>query len=204
MFLLLAESSCSPEEFGALIGVSGMTFRRWATKPRKGTIPKLYVPAIRDACYQLISQGRIRSDSLAVQAILAEAQSNQYSAALFNLGLAAGFSVNNSSQDEVLLGLSKIGSQERKKTEVDENQKKVFSFKRLGEEWTTRINTLWAVIQSKKLTSMDKLVAYGALFYLLTPIDFIPDSIPFFGLLDDFGVLGIAVTYYTKRYSGTL
>ena len=88
--------------------------------------------------------------------------------------------------------------------EVKENKEKVFSFKKLGEEWTSRIGLLWKVVQSKKLTSLDKMIAYGALFYLLTPIDFIPDHIPFFGLLDDFGVLGIAATYYKTKFSENL
>jgi uncharacterized membrane protein YkvA (DUF1232 family) len=55
------------------------------------------------------------------------------------------------------------------------------------------------VVKSSKLSHVDKLVAYGALFYLLTPMDLIPDHIPVLGLVDDFGVLGFALTYYTKR-----
>ncbi|EQD76717.1 protein containing DUF1232, partial [mine drainage metagenome] len=36
---------------------------------------------------------------------------------------------------------------------------------------------------------------------LLTPIDFIPDHIPFFGMLDDFWVLGVAAAYYANKFS---
>jgi uncharacterized membrane protein YkvA (DUF1232 family) len=70
----------------------------------------------------------------------------------------------------------------------------------MGREWKKRITTLWKVVRSNKLTHFDKLVAYGALFYLLTPIDFIPDHIPVFGLMDDYLVLGIAVAYYAKNF----
>lgn len=55
------------------------------------------------------------------------------------------------------------------------------------------------VIRSKDLTLADKLVAYGALFYLITPMDFIPDAIPVVGYLDDFAVLGLALAYYAHR-----
>ena len=56
------------------------------------------------------------------------------------------------------------------------------------------------VVKSKELTTLDKLVAYGALFYLLTPFDLIPDNIPIFGLIDDYAILGIAIAYYMKRF----
>jgi uncharacterized membrane protein YkvA (DUF1232 family) len=43
-------------------------------------------------------------------------------------------------------------------------------------------------------------VAYGALFYLILPFDLIPDSIPVFGYVDDFGILGFAVAYYARKF----
>ncbi len=57
-------------------------------------------------------------------------------------------------------------------------------------------------IRSKKLSLADKLVAYGGLFYLILPFDLIPDSIPVFGYVDDFGILGFASAYYFKRFPG--
>ena len=204
LMAVIEEAGCSPEEFGDVVGIAGMTLRRWFKKPLTTEIPKLYLPALREACYQLIASGRLSSTSPAVRVFIDGAQSAQYKAVLSDLGITEGFSVlasreTSSSQEGVLLGLSKIGAQEKKQIEVDENEKEVFSFKRLGEEWASRITRLWDVIQNKELTTIDKLVAYGALFYLLTPIDFIPDNIPLFGLLDDFGVLGIAVAYYNRR-----
>lgn len=202
---VLTETGLSPEEFGEVVGVSGMTLRRWLKKPKQAAIPRVYVPAIREACYQLISQGRLQAASPSVRTILSEAPSSEYRAALQNLGLRQGSEIDKTaSQNQILVVLSQIGSQTKKQADVEENRKKVFSFKKLGDEWSKRITTLWEIIRSKKLSPLDKLVAYGALFYLLTPIDFIPDNIPFFGLLDDFGVLGIAVTYYTTRFGEVL
>ena len=199
MLILVEDSSCSPEEFGKLVGISGMTLRRWSQKPKAARVPKLYIPAIREACYQLIAQGRMKATGPIVQELLAKSQTHQYEAAIRNLGLLDSFSLGAASQDHILTGLSQIGSQTQKQTDVSENKEKVFSYKGLGIDWCSRITTLWNAIKSTKLTSVDKLVAYGALFYLLTPIDFIPDQIPFFGLLDDFGVLGVATNYYLKR-----
>ena len=55
------------------------------------------------------------------------------------------------------------------------------------------------MIGSEKISILDKFVAYGALFYLVMVFDLIPDTVPVFGLLDDFAILGIATAYYVKR-----
>jgi uncharacterized membrane protein YkvA (DUF1232 family) len=196
---LLTDAQLSPEELAETIGISGMTVRRWLKKPN-GVVPRVYVPAIREACYTLITQGRLSAESAAVGTLLALSPSREYSAALRNLGLQEDFDPHHKmSQDEILIGLSRIGIQNQKQDDVNHNRKKVFSFKKLGDEWSYRISTLWQLVDSKKLNHVEKSVAYGALFYLLTPIDFIPDHIPFFGMLDDFGVLGIALAYYKNH-----
>ena len=163
-------------------------------------LPRVYVPAVRDACYTLIAQGRLDADSPVAAALLAQSTSSEYDAALQNLGLDKGFDLQHaSSQDDVLVGLSRIGAQQQKQSNVEHNRSKIFSFKKLGTEWSNRIGTLWRIVGSNKIGRVEKAVAYGALFYLVTPIDFIPDHIPFFGMLDDFGVLGIALAYYKSR-----
>lgn len=184
-----------------MIGVSGMTLRRWLKKPSPGPVAPVYVSAIRDACYRLIAENRLDPGLPVVQEILSELPSSEYEAALQNLGLPHGVKIDPTvSHDQILTCLLQIGSHTEKQTRVNEDSKKVFSFKNMGEDWSERITILWKVVRSKNLASPDKVVAYGALFYLLTPIDFIPDHIPVFGLLDDFGVLGIAAAYYTKKF----
>ena len=197
LFDLMLEAHLSPEEMGKYIGISGMTVRRWCDKPKKSDLPPIYQPALRDVCYRLIADGVIDADSRAAQNILKLNNSLQYDAAMKHLGLAVPLTSENS-DDQWLSGLSQIGSQAELRAQVDSNEARVSSFKSLGLEWASRISYLMTIIRSKKFNSIDKLVAYGALFYLLTPIDFIPDHIPFVGLLDDFGVLGMAVAYYTK------
>ncbi len=197
--LLLKESECSPEELGNLIGISGMTLRRWLKRPKNESVPAFYAPAIREACYQLIAQDRLRADSPVLASLLRDAHSHQLNAALKHLGLSRSFVYKASDRDSTLLGLTQIGAQEDKQQQVTRSKKRIFSYRAMGAEWSRFISTLWTVIQSPKLVAVDKLVAYGALFYLVTPIDFIPDHVPFFGLLDDYAVLGIAAGHYLRK-----
>ena len=52
----------------------------------------------------------------------------------------------------------------------------------------------------KEFTLTEKFTAYGALFYLITPFDFIPDYTPIFGLVDDYAILGFATVFYLKKF----
>lgn len=92
-----------------------------------------------------------------------------------------------------------IGSQESRRERVNKQKKKILSFKKLGKDWSERISVLTGVVASKKMAALDKFMAYGALFYLVMVFDLIPDTVPVFGLLDDFAILGIAASYYLKR-----
>jgi len=200
---LLDEARISPEEFGKAIGVSGMTVRRWLKKPER-VVARVYVPAICEACYVLIAEGRLRVESLAAAALLAHAPTSLYKAALRALSLHEGLNPKPMmSQDEMLVNLSYIGAQAQKQIEVDLSRSEIFSFAKLGGEWSRRIRALWQIVGSKDIDGVEKTVAYGALSYLLSPIDLIPDHIPFFGMLDDFGVLSFALAYYKNRKQPT-
>ena len=98
-----------------------------------------------------------------------------------------------------MIGITQIGSLESRRISVDRNQGKLPTFKKMGREWSERINILTDVILSKKMLMIDKFPAYGALFYLFMVFDLIPDTVPVFGLMDDFSILGIAAAYYIKR-----
>ena len=106
----------------------------------------------------------------------------------------------DSQQDKMTIALSQIGVNEKRRAEVDQAKEKLQGFKKLGQDWNERISALWTIVRSTKLTPIDKLVAYGALFYLIFPFDLIPDHLPVVGLIDDFGVLGFAMAYYLKKF----
>jgi uncharacterized membrane protein YkvA (DUF1232 family) len=197
---LLRETGTSPEEFGVRCGVSGMTVRRWIKKAGPAPISASYEPGIRDGVFGLIADGSLKSDSPTAKEILAAFRSPFFDAALKNLGLE-GFSANPSEnmQNQFVSALGQIGVDREHIRVVDKGKEKIALFKKMGAGWSKRVGGLMNIIASKKLSTMDKIVAYGALFYLLTPFDLIPDYIPVFGLMDDYAVLGIALTYYAKK-----
>ena len=59
--------------------------------------------------------------------------------------------------------------------------------------WDGVLN-LWQVVSSNKIPMTAKVTAIGALVYLISPIDAIPDMIPIAGLTDDVAVITFALT----------
>lgn len=56
------------------------------------------------------------------------------------------------------------------------------------------VQELWAMIKDKDTAWGTKAVAIGALIYLVSPLDIIPDLIPVAGLMDDAGVITTAIS----------
>ena len=54
---------------------------------------------------------------------------------------------------------------------------------------------LYYTLQSDKVSTADKAIIIGALGYLISPLDVIPDAIPIVGLTDDLAV----VIYVLKK-----
>ena len=55
------------------------------------------------------------------------------------------------------------------------------------------VRLLWGLISDSRVAMMDKLLVGGAIAYILAPIDFIPDFIPFLGEVDDIFLLVLAL-----------
>lgn len=198
---LLKDSGLSPEQLGSRIGMSGMTLRRWSELPAQDSVPELYKSAFHETVYELLAEGALPSDSSLIEKVLKESENSSFNAAIKNLGFTHDFLKSAKPDTEsVVTGLAQIGAQAGKQESVDRSKKRILSYGKLGEDWKYRVKTLYEVITSKELQPLDKFAAYGALFYLLTPFDLIPDHIPVFGLLDDFFILGLVVLYYVKRY----
>ncbi len=56
-----------------------------------------------------------------------------------------------------------------------------------------KVMSLWKFIQDPDAPWVGKAIAIGALIYLISPIDAIPDIIPGLGLTDDVGIILAAV-----------
>ena len=197
---LLEECKMSAEELGARIGISGMTVRRWTEKPNSEPLPEIYQAAIREAVFKLVIEGHLDSNSTLAQSVFSAPGSLSHQAALTALGFPLDLQDDFTNQDDkIMIGLSHIGSLESRRQRVEEDKKKLPVYKKISKEWSKRITILADIIASKNLTTVDKFPAYGALFYLFWTFDLIPDTIPVFGLMDDYAILGIAAAYYIRR-----
>ena len=66
-------------------------------------------------------------------------------------------------------------------------------------EIVNRGKQLWAYLQSGKVSGFEKALIAGALLYLITPTDALPDWIPVVGWMDDLGVAALVVAFITHR-----
>jgi len=202
IFNFLEESGLGLDDVAARLGVSGMTLRRWKKDlPNDDILPPIYEKAFIDVVYQLVSEERIPRNSPTVEALTREGHYMPLDIVKTYLGITSDTlkSAEQNNAKPLLESLVNIGESQKKQKEVDGSGKMLEMLSKMGKEWKRRISILYDVIRSKELLSSEKLVAYGALFYLICPFDLIPDNIPIIGYLDDFIVLGFAVAYYTKK-----
>ncbi len=61
--------------------------------------------------------------------------------------------------------------------------------KRAGSKLVYAALILYYTLQSDSVSKTDKAIIIGALGYMISPLDVIPDAIPIAGLTDDFAVL---------------
>ena len=61
--------------------------------------------------------------------------------------------------------------------------------KRAGSKLVYAALILYYTLQSDRVSKTDKAIIIGALGYMISPLDVIPDAIPIAGLTDDFAVL---------------
>ncbi len=55
------------------------------------------------------------------------------------------------------------------------------------------LRLLWGLITDPRVAMLDKLLVAGAIAYIVTPVDFIPDFIPFLGEVDDVYLLVVSL-----------
>ena len=61
--------------------------------------------------------------------------------------------------------------------------------RRAGSKLVYAALILYYTLQSDKISKKDKAMIIGALGYMISPLDVLPDAIPFVGLTDDLAVL---------------
>ena len=65
----------------------------------------------------------------------------------------------------------------------------------LGAIWhiPSYVRMLFGLMRDARVSRLDRLLVIGALAYVISPLDFIPDVIPFFGQVDDVFFVMLAV-----------
>lgn len=61
------------------------------------------------------------------------------------------------------------------------------------------IRLLFGLMRDGRVSRMDRLMVVGAIAYMLSPLDFVPDFIPFFGQVDDVFFVMLAVQRLMDR-----
>jgi len=197
---ILDKVELSPEKAAEELGVSGMTLRRWRAKPADAELPEMYRRSFEPVLRRLIGEGKIHPEDPDVAAAFAT-MDDPFQKTLLGLGITHKIlEQGDKEQGTVVMGLARIGQDENRQEQVRKSGKMMERFRAMSAEWKSRIDDLALALKSDQLTALDKLVAFGALFYLITPFDLIPDAIPVFGLVDDFIILGIAALYYRTRF----
>jgi uncharacterized membrane protein YkvA (DUF1232 family) len=200
LLILMRETKLSPEQMAGRLGISNMTIRRWMKKNSDEPIPAIYEKTVWDAVYQMVAEGILHPESTFARKTVRESQKLYFRAAMKSLGFKdPGRGKPTFSRDTLLAGLSQIGAEPEHRSAVEKDRRKIDAFIRMGQDWKERITLLLKVVSSSDLSLRKRFVAYGALFYLICPLDLIPDNVPVFGLMDDYCVLGFAAAHYSKK-----
>ena len=199
LLICLDLTGLSPERLAPYFNVSNMTLRRWKLKPRQ-KIEKAELEKIKQGIHSLIGKGLLSAEDPCVSSLLENQTSSYIQSVISYLGIDSNFFHKPKSKDDAVLSLGKIGSSEERQEKVIHRNTEIKKHFKNGPIWKEQLNFLLKIIKSKALNKSQKFVAYGALFYLITPFDFIPDHIPIFGLLDDFALIGITVAYYQSQF----
>lgn len=73
--------------------------------------------------------------------------------------------------------------------------------KRAGAKFVYAALLLFYTLQNDKVSVKDKALIIGALGYLVSPLDAVPDAIPIAGLTDDLAVLGFVLNKVCSNIS---
>lgn len=196
---LIKDTGLSPERLAVYFQVSNMTLRRWLKKPVTYKIPDQYETNLNQGILSLVKDGLLSKES----EIVLEAYEFMQGLSTVNSFMMMDLSVSQFDQslqnEEGTVDLClKIGQKDESLKYIQQNEEKLKEFETKSSSIGSKITTLWQVLKSSEIQRTHKYVAIGALFYLLFPFDFIPDSVPAVGFLDDIAVLGVAVDYYLK------
>lgn len=74
----------------------------------------------------------------------------------------------------------------------------------VGKEAVYKVLQLYYVLQKDSVPTSQKVFIMGALAYLVSPIDVVPDCIPVVGWMDDVAAIGIVLAQISKYVDGDI
>ena len=66
------------------------------------------------------------------------------------------------------------------------------------------VKLLVRLVRDPRVSRADKVILGGTLFYVIAPLDFLPDMIPFLGLVDDSYLVAISLVRLLNRADGNV
>jgi uncharacterized membrane protein YkvA (DUF1232 family) len=163
----------SPEQLAQKVNVSNMTIRRLLKRPDDEKIPAKYIANF--------------SRMMSPNNSLAEIEQFQ--------------NVNESemSFEDVIEDLKQTGEKVKDPVDVEVQLNEKLTDPRIKGDFLSRVKYLKDVAFDKHATRLAKAVAFGALLYLINPMDLIPDNLVPFGYVDDLAILSIAIGYLMRK-----
>jgi uncharacterized membrane protein YkvA (DUF1232 family) len=197
---ILKDSNQSPEKLAQYFQVSNMTLRRWMQKGGTGKIPAQYHSNIYQGILALARDGMLEKDSALVHEAFEYNQKLFEETSFMRMDLSMeDFKKEESSEEGLVDMCLRLGQKDESMKYIENNEGQIKILEKKNSGLKDKVMTLMKVLKATDMQRTQKYVAIGALFYLVFPFDLIPDHIPVIGLMDDLGVLTVAVNYYLKQ-----
>ncbi len=203
LFQMISKADLSPEQFGSYLGVSGMTIRRWKDEDAQAEVPELYRMGLVKVVEKLIMQGFLKMEDSEVRPFLKNRETDHLKLNLQTLGLdleELEKLQNKSGKQDMVHALSRIGESVQRQEQVVSHLPHIKKLAVLHGGMKASVKSLLGILKMKNIATKSKFVAFGALFYLIAPLDLIPDTVPIFGFVDDIAILNLAAIYYASGF----
>lgn len=193
------DTGLSPEKLAVYFQVSNMTLRRWLKKGGTARVPSQYDTNIYQGILAMVKDGVIDKEHECVKEAYEFSQVLFANNSFMMMDLQAAQFENRGNDEDGLMDLClRLGQRDDSLAYVQRNEHTLQDIEKKSPTIREKVSALWSVLKDNELQKTSKYVAVGALFYLAFPFDFIPDSVPGVGLLDDFAILSIAVDHYLR------
>ncbi|WP_413561035.1 YkvA family protein [Bdellovibrio sp. HCB209] len=193
------DTGLSPEKLAVYFQVSNMTLRRWLKKGGTARVPAQYDTNIYQGILAMVKDGVIDKEHECVKEAYEFSQVLFANNSFMMMDLQAAQFENRGNDEDGLMDLClRLGQRDDSLAYVQRNETTLQDIEKKSPSIREKVAALWSVLKDNELQKTSKYVAVGALFYLAFPFDFIPDSVPGVGLLDDFAILSIAVDHYLR------